>query len=153
PVASLGEVTAELAAAGRLMVSFLTWRGRLHAMPIHDGAVRLIHLGDPAVVDEAATRLLTDLDALAGRSLPGRLEAVIRASIQRQLDLITEHVIAGLREALGDHELVIVPTMALSSLPWGLLPDLRGRSVTVSASASAWLGARRSGRVGRRNRR
>jgi CHAT domain-containing protein len=38
----------------------------------------------------------------------------------------------------------VVPTRALFGLPWGLLPDLRGRPVTVAPSASAWLFARRS---------
>jgi hypothetical protein len=144
PEAGLGDVAAELASTGRLLVSFLNRHGRLYALLLRDAAVRLVALGDHAVVEEAATRLLTDLDALAGRSLPAPLETVIRGSVARQLDLLTEEVVAGIRAELGDQDLVIVPTMALSSLPWGLLPDLRGRSVTVSASASAWLGARRS---------
>jgi len=144
PEAGLAEIAAELSASGHLMVSFLARHGRLHALLVHEGTVRLVALGDHGVVEEAATRLLTDLDALAGRSLPAPLEAVIRGSVQRQLDILTDEVIAVMRAELADHDLVIVPTMALSSLPWGLLPDLRGRSVTVSASASAWLSARRS---------
>jgi CHAT domain-containing protein len=50
---------------------------------------------------------------------------------------------APLREHLGDEELVIVPTGPLSGVPWSLLPDLRGRPVTVAPSASVWLSGRR----------
>jgi CHAT domain-containing protein len=39
---------------------------------------------------------------------------------------------------------VIVPTGRLSAIPWGLLPTLRGRSVSVSPSATAWLRARQA---------
>ncbi|MEU7884481.1 CHAT domain-containing protein [Microbispora bryophytorum] len=36
----------------------------------------------------------------------------------------------------------IVPTGALSTLPWPLLPSLRGRPVSVAADAAAWLAPR-----------
>ncbi|MEU8178447.1 CHAT domain-containing tetratricopeptide repeat protein [Microbispora hainanensis] len=37
----------------------------------------------------------------------------------------------------------IVPTGALCTLPWPLLPSLRGRPVSVAADAAAWLAPRR----------
>ncbi|WP_328854710.1 CHAT domain-containing tetratricopeptide repeat protein [Microbispora hainanensis] len=37
----------------------------------------------------------------------------------------------------------IVPTGALYTLPWPLLPSLRGRPVSVTADATAWLASRR----------
>lgn len=37
----------------------------------------------------------------------------------------------------------IVPTGALCTLPWPLLPSLRGRPVSVAADATAWLAPRR----------
>ena len=42
------------------------------------------------------------------------------------------------------------PAGPLAGIPWGLLPDLRGRPVTVCPSASSWLAAwrRRAGRGG-----
>ncbi|WP_157620072.1 CHAT domain-containing protein [Saccharothrix sp. NRRL B-16348] len=43
---------------------------------------------------------------------------------------------------LGDRDLVVVPTGPLAMVPWGLLPGLRGRSVTVTPSASVWLRGR-----------
>ena len=46
-----------------------------------------------------------------------------------------------MRRLLGDGGLVIVPTGALACVPWNLIPELRGRPVTVCPSASSWLAA------------
>ncbi|WP_433431410.1 CHAT domain-containing protein [Nonomuraea sp. CA-141351] len=46
---------------------------------------------------------------------------------------------------LGDGPLVMVPVGALHTLPWGALPCLRERPVTVSASAAAWVHAKELG--------
>ncbi|GGL20025.1 hypothetical protein Sme01_37970 [Sphaerisporangium melleum] len=40
---------------------------------------------------------------------------------------------------VGDRPVVIVPTGALHTLPWGVLPPLLGRAHCVAASAGAWL--------------
>ncbi len=146
PVATLPDVRGELHGTGRVMVSFLTRRGRLHALVVDDAGVRLIGLGALATVDEANTRLLSDLNALTGRRMPDALAAVVRGSLHRQLRILSDELLAPLDAILADREIVIVPTRALSSLPWGLLPRFRGRPVTVSASASAWLRSRRPGR-------
>ena len=141
--ASLAAVAAGLG-ADRAMVVLVRYAGRLLALAIRDGATRAVGLGDTAVVEEAQRRLLGDLNALAGRHLPERLAAVIRESIGRQLAVLTAEVTAPLRPLLGDRDVVVVPTMSMSGMPWGLLPDLRGRAVTVAPSASAWLTARRN---------
>ncbi|MFD0477186.1 CHAT domain-containing protein [Nonomuraea thailandensis] len=39
---------------------------------------------------------------------------------------------------------MLIPTMGLSAVPWGLLPGLRGRPLTVAPSALVWLAARRA---------
>ena len=147
PTASLGDVFEELGGTGQVLVSFLVRKGQLVALVAESGRVRLLELGESVVVREATARLLADLDVLAGRSLPPPIEGVIRASLSRNLDLVGDHVLSRLRPAFDDHELVFIPTRQLSSVPWGLLPGLQGRPVTVSASASAWLSARRSARA------
>jgi CHAT domain-containing protein len=44
--------------------------------------------------------------------------------------------------AMGDGALVLMPPATLQSAPWGALPSLRNRPVTVAPSATAWLRAR-----------
>ena len=144
--ASLAEVRAELARAGATLVSLLTVGGRVHAFLLGERAARIVELGDFAAAAEATARLRSDLDVLCGRRLPSALDATVRNSVRRQLEELTEHLMAPLRPHLGDEDLVIVPTGSLSGVPWAVLPDLRGRPVTVSPSATVWLSGRRDGR-------
>lgn len=151
----LGEIVAEttvadvgqcLADNGQVFAGILVREESMLAVTIKDEQVRLVHLGDFAPAAEAARRLTADLDALAGRRLPSRLETVIRESIQYQTKILTDQLVAPLLPAFGDSGAVIVPTGALAGIPWSLIPGLRGRPVTVAPSASSWLAARRSAR-------
>lgn len=137
--ADLGAVAAELDRRDTALASFLVHDARLLAVLVVDGRATLHRLTEWSPVVEAVGRLHSDLDALCGRALRPSLDVVVRASARRQLDVLTAALIGPLRAGIGDRDLVIVPTDALSGLPWGLLPDLRGRPVTVAPSATAWL--------------
>jgi CHAT domain-containing protein len=52
-----------------------------------------------------------------------------------------------MRSLTGDDAIVLVPAGPLASIPWSVLPDLRGRPVTVCPSASSWLSAWRRGQA------
>jgi CHAT domain len=142
---ALGSITAALSAGGLTLVSIVSRDEALHAVVVNGGGVRLIRLGAAEAAAEAALRLAADLDTLAGRRLPARLEAVIRESIRHQTDVLTAEIVAPLRARLGDTGVVIVPTAALSGIPWHMLPDFRGRPVMVCPSAAAWLAASQPG--------
>jgi tetratricopeptide (TPR) repeat protein len=45
---------------------------------------------------------------------------------------------------LGDGKVIVVPPGKLHAVPWGLLPSLRSRAVSVAPSAASWLRARRA---------
>jgi tetratricopeptide (TPR) repeat protein len=137
-------VGAALASSGQSLASIAVHDGRMLAVTLGAGGVRLIRLGDFGAAAEAARRLTADLDALAGRRLPPRLEAVIRESVRRQTLVLDREVVAPLLPALGRGGVVIVPVGALACVPWGMLPGLRGRPVTVCPSASSWLAAWRA---------
>jgi hypothetical protein len=139
--ASLGEVSAALDESGQSLVGILARGSQMVAVVVRTGSARLIGLGDFDAAAEAARRLNADLDTLAGRRLPSRLQAVIRESIRRQAETLTAEIIAPLRPSIGDGGIVVVPAGPLASIPWGVLPDLRGRPVTVCPSASSWLAA------------
>jgi tetratricopeptide (TPR) repeat protein len=137
-------VAAALASSGQALASIAVHDGRMLAVTIGAGGVRLIRLGEFGLAAEAALRLTADLDVLAGRRLPSRLEAVIRESLRRQTLVLEAEVVAPLLPTLGRGGVVIVPVGALASVPWGMLPGLRGRPVTVCPSASSWLAAWRA---------
>jgi tetratricopeptide (TPR) repeat protein len=146
--ANLGEVNAALEESGQNLVGILARDGQMLAVVAGRGSVRLIELGDLDEAAEAARRLNADLDTLAGRRLPARLEAVIRESIRHQTEILTAEILAPLRSSLGEDGVVFVPAGPLASIPWSVLPDLRGRPVTVCPSASSWLAAWRRGGAG-----
>jgi tetratricopeptide (TPR) repeat protein len=146
--ASVGEVNAALAESRQNLVGILARHGQMLAVVAGHGSVRLIELGDLEEAAEAARRLNADLDTLAGRRLPARLEAVIRESIWHQTGILTAEILAPLRSSLGEGGVVFVPSGPLASIPWSVLPDLRGRPVTVCPSASSWLAAWRRGQAG-----
>jgi tetratricopeptide (TPR) repeat protein len=145
--ASLGEVSAALEHSGQTLVGILARQGQMLAVVVRRGSARLIGLGDLEAAAEAARRLNADLDILAGRRLPSRLETVIRESIRHQAETLTAEIIAPLRSAICDGGIVVVPAGPLASIPWGVLPDLRGRPVTVCPSASSWLASWRRGQA------
>jgi len=142
PDASFTDVAAELDRAGSVMISFLTDRAGYRALVLARGRLTLVALGERAAVAEALARLHSDLDTLCGRRLPHAIEQVVRTSLLRQLAVLTEQLLTPLAGVLGDADVVIVPSGSLSTVPWGLLPPLRGRPVTVSPSPSAWHAAR-----------
>ena len=142
---SLGEITAVLGSTDQSLIGILARDGRMYAVVLSRGTARLVGLGDFEAAAETALRLVADLDTLAGRRLPTRLAEVIRESIRHQTDVLAAEIVAPLRSWLGDGGVVIVPTGALASIPWNMLPDLRGRPVTVCPSASSWLAASRRG--------
>jgi tetratricopeptide (TPR) repeat protein len=144
-LAGVAAVAAALAESGQALACIAVHDQRLLAVTIGPaGQARLVRLGDFGVAAEAAVRLTADLDALAGRRLPPRLEAVIRESVRRQTLVLEAEVVAPLLPTLGRGGVVIVPVGALASVPWGMLPGLRGRPVTVCPSASSWLAAWRA---------
>ena len=82
--ASLGEVSAALKESGQTLVGLVARPGEMVAVVVQPGSARLVALGNFETATEAARRLNADLDTLAGRRLPARLEAVIKESIGHQ---------------------------------------------------------------------
>jgi hypothetical protein len=145
--ASLGEVSAALAESGQTLVGIVPGPAGMTAVVVGRGRARLVRLGEFEASAEAARRLSADLDTLAGRRLPARLETVIRESAQHQAAVLTAGILAPLRSVLGDGGVVFVPAGPLAGVPWGTLPELNGRPVTVCPSASSWLAAWQRGQL------
>jgi len=61
-------------------------------------------------------------------------------------EVLADGVLGAARGQLGDAPAVIVPPSRLHGTPWGLMPGLADRPITVSPSAAMWLRARRVAR-------
>jgi CHAT domain-containing protein len=144
--ATLSEVIARLDADGHRMLSLLRHGDRLLALAIAHGRARLVPLGDYHRAAEAARRLVGDLEAYTAGRLPKRLQTVIETSMHRQIAVLTAEILtplSGQSRLLAEDgaPLVVIPTGALSSVPWTMLPRLREHPLTVCPSAHLWLAA------------
>jgi hypothetical protein len=117
--------------------------GELHVLVCGDGRVRRFAAG----TSEEAARVLRSarfsLSRVAlGSSASYPTEA--RARLVRLGEML-EHVLLGeAGDHLGDDNVIVVPPGRLHAVPWGLMPRLRTRAVSVAPSAASWLRVRRA---------
>jgi CHAT domain-containing protein len=110
----------------------------LHAVTVRRSGLQLHTVGSSADAARQVSLARYLLRRLAsGRPLPDAGQAIARAGV-----LLQEAVLGPVAADLGAGALVIVPSGRLHAIPWGLLPSLREREVSVSPSATAWLRAR-----------
>ncbi len=126
----------EQARAG--LLSLFIHRDALWAVTITPSGAKLTRLPGGAQVVEAAARLRADL-ATRRFAKGTALEEVIERSMARTAASLGETLAPVLPRA---HRLVIIPSGSLASLPWRMVPGIRGRIVTVAPSVTFW--ARRS---------
>jgi CHAT domain-containing protein/tetratricopeptide (TPR) repeat protein len=140
-----------LAALGETrLVEIVRFDGRLHVLVATSAGVRR-HVGGTweAAVREAEFSRFA-LRRLAYRSRPDpardtRRESAqaAQATLEASASRLQEQLLAAAADELGDGPLVIVPPAALHPVPWGVLPALADRAVTIAPSALAWLRGRR----------
>jgi tetratricopeptide (TPR) repeat protein len=154
-VPSLAEVQASLLRAkATALVEFLCVKGHLYAVVCTQCACVVRQLAPAAELErwQAAARFsLARL--VTGQGSEASLVAA--AELLRRAALATDDLLfAPIGDVLGggvtaaDTEIVLVPTGGLHSMPWGLLPSLQGRPVSVVPSAALFTnrsGARRRG--------
>jgi tetratricopeptide (TPR) repeat protein len=112
-----------------MAVTAVLGRVQLHEIPEPDEAIREF---------ESLRFSLHRIARQHGR--PASLAAAIAGASHaaRRLD---ELLMAPVLDAIGDRDLVIVPTGRLHALPWPTLPSCQGRPVSVAPSATSWLAA------------
>lgn len=141
PVPRLAE---ELSAAGGVMLALLDHRSRVLGLVLGDGPPRMHPLGPLAEVVEQARAVRADLDLLAVGGTPEVIREVARRSLDQGLHRLAEQLLPDL-DPTDRRPLLLAPTAALSLVPWGLLPPLLGRTVTVSGTGTSWLRGRGAG--------
>lgn len=125
-------------AAGAAMVVHMLSRDRLHALVIRAGGSRVIALGPVAQLWEIVRRVRADLDVLALQGVVPAMRRTVLRSLGHGLDRLAARLWVPVAAATGEGPVVLVPSGALTAVPWSLLPGLRGRPVTVSRSATTW---------------
>ncbi|MGW0479969.1 CHAT domain-containing protein [Nonomuraea sp. NPDC003214] len=134
-----GQLREELGRAA--LVEYVTDEESLLGVVVTGERVTLRRLGGLRAVAETLIRLRYSLRRAGlregGAAPPQPIDAV-GAELGR---LLLEPFADELADELGERPLVLVPTGPLHTMPWGALPCLRGRPVSVAASAAGWLAA------------
>lgn len=120
--------------------SFFAARGDLFALTLSErfACHRVAPLDD---VLHAAAVLNSDLRARAVSHRIPALEAALDAAVDDSSVRLDELLFPpdGERGTPGAGNVVVVPARALASVPWNLLPTLRGRPVVVARSVTRWV--------------
>ncbi len=147
---SLAAVQRQLAAGGRNagVVAYLRGAGAVHALVITAHRASVVRLGPFDELRTRVRRLSADLDLLAALRIPEQIRRVAQRSMAVGLDGVGAAVFAPIAHLVGDGPVLIAAVGLLSTVPWGSLPALQGRPVSVTASVSAALHGGRS-RIGR----
>ena len=135
--AAMAPVAEAVRRAGKVLVSYCLFEDRWSAVVLGLDRPRLVALPGDGRTVELARRAKADLDVLALGAVPAELHRAAEHSLRRALTELDDRLVRPLR--LGDRAVVVVPTGATSTLPWGCLPSLRGRPVEVSPTATSWL--------------
>jgi tetratricopeptide (TPR) repeat protein len=139
-----------LAALGETrLVEIVRLEDRIHVLVATSAGVRHYVAGtwDAAVRADEFSRFVLRRLARRTRPQPGNdtrseLARTGVGTLETLGTRLQEQILAAAIDDLGDGPLVIVPPAALHPVPWGLLPALADRDVTVAPSALAWLHAR-----------
>lgn len=118
--------------------------GELHVLVCGSGKVRRFAAGtaEQATRDVRFARFM--LRRLAsGPAVPPSGE--ISDRLTRMGGALERVLLGEAGEHLGDGDVIVVPPGQLQAVPWGLLPRLRSRALSVAPSAASWLRARRAG--------
>ncbi|GGH49006.1 CHAT domain-containing protein [Microbacterium album] len=121
------------------LVTFLYQNGSLTCLAVPGD-------GSPAIFDvpweevrPQLSGLRADLDVSAAVRT-GPMSRVVRSALERRLSLLSRLLVEPALAAAGDPRRVLLTAPGiLAGLPWGMLPAMRGRSVTLARSASRWL--------------
>jgi tetratricopeptide (TPR) repeat protein len=117
--------------------------GQMHVLVCGDGRVTRYRAGSIQQATEEVEYARFGLTRLAfgmSRIGPERVLADLRDAATGLEALL----LGGARNHLGHGRLVIVPPGRLHAVPWGLLPTLRDRVISVAPSATIWLRAHRA---------
>lgn len=125
-----------LAARGEQMLVMVAQGGEEYVLSVTRRGTRLHHLGSAAEVGSLADRLARDLRAQAFASIDPGLSAALARAVAASLRALDSRLFEAIR--LDDGPVVVVPGQTLMSVPWGMLPSLAGRPVTVTHSVTRW---------------
>jgi tetratricopeptide (TPR) repeat protein len=118
--------------------------GELHALVCGGGRVGRITVGPTGQATRAVRFARLALRRTAHGPPVSPSDAVVHEWLTAMGTQLDRTLLGPAGDLLGDGNLIVVPPGRLHAVPWGLLPRLRSRAVSVAPSAASWLRARQS---------
>jgi tetratricopeptide (TPR) repeat protein len=116
--------------------------GQLYALVCGDGRVRRFTVGPAADAARAVRFARQALRRVAHGPAVSADDGVVNAWLAATGERLDRVLLGTSGEHLGAGNVIIVPPGRLQAVPWGLLPRLRSRAVSVAPSAASWLWTR-----------
>ncbi|MGV8875864.1 MAG: CHAT domain-containing protein, partial [Rhodococcus sp. (in: high G+C Gram-positive bacteria)] len=125
-----------------------SWLGdRLIAMTLSADTIATFDLGPWCAIVQELSGLPADLDAAAARR-GSRLRTSIEHSLTRRLATLDRLLIAPVLGESMHHRILLTVPGVLGGIPWGLLPNIASRSLSVAVSVQWWIGSSGGSRGG-----
>jgi tetratricopeptide (TPR) repeat protein len=121
---------------GEQLLVMVAQAGDEYALTVTARGTRLHHLGPAPEIGALADRLGRDLRAQAFAATNPALATSVGRAVSASVEALDARLLAGLD--LEDGPVVVVPGRTLMAVPWGMLPRLAGRPVTVAPSVTRW---------------
>ncbi len=130
------EVDQALHQQASTVVSYVWANNDLYGLVLRPGQpAHVLRIGPRKLVQATADRATRDLRALS--HAPAVLSHTVESGLRESLLELDKALLGHLKGTPDD--LVVVPTTALTGLPWAMLPSRRGRPVTVARSVTDWV--------------
>lgn len=144
PPAAFDASTLLTSLASARLLELVVVDGDLHVLVCGDGRIGRLSAGSAAEAAREVAFARFGLNRIARGRLGPMTEPAEEALAALALAgcRLEALLLGAARDQLGDGPLVVVPPGRLNAVPWGLLPSLAGRAVSVAPSAHAWCRAR-----------
>jgi tetratricopeptide (TPR) repeat protein len=126
------------------LVDLVDVDGQLHALVCGGGRVLRFPVGPAADAAHAVRFARQALRRVAHGPAVSPDDAAVHAWLAALGERLDRVLLGDGGGHLGAGSVVIVPPGRLQAVPWGLLPRLRSRAVSVAPSATSWLRARQA---------
>ncbi|SDP32377.1 CHAT domain-containing protein [Nakamurella panacisegetis] len=127
------------------VIAYIRGDGVLHALVITARRATFRQLGRFDEIAQQTLRVGADLDLLAMPRIPQPVRDVAGRSLTGGLGRLSGALIGPIEQLIGAGPVLITGLGVLTTVPWGLLPSLAGRPVSVTASVTGAMAGRSLG--------
>ena len=124
---------------GTTVLAFFHGQGKIHALVVTAKGADYRVLGERSTVERRLSRVGADLDMLAAPRIGIPVRTVARRSLRSGLVSLSQQLVEPIEDLLGPGKIRLAVVGRLGTAPWGLMPGLAGRPISVTPSVTTAL--------------